>query len=266
MAQNDLEWLISPDSQLFQSFPTEVAQNDSEQPILPDSQLFQSFPTEVAQNDSEWPILPDSQLFQSFPTEVAQNGQFHPICNFFHLFPPKWLRMTRKGQFCPICNFSNLFPPKWLRMTWNGEFCPIHNFPDLFPLKWPRITYDWPLCWSIYKCRVRLQDWLHSGDEFPIAFKVNYISEDLLLVMATSRLLLCSGKLKVHCTFSCMALKHCNFSSGSRNLSEGGGPMTRETCGPTRGPSFFLIVLKRGGAPGFAPEFTLYFCIVENEG
>ena len=27
---------------------TKVAQNDSEQPILPDSQLFQSFPTEVA--------------------------------------------------------------------------------------------------------------------------------------------------------------------------------------------------------------------------
>ena len=25
---------------------------------------------------------------------------------------------------------------------------------------------DWPLCWSIYRCRVRLQDWLHSGDEF----------------------------------------------------------------------------------------------------
>ena len=48
MAQNDLEWPILPDSQLFQSFPTEVAQNDLEQPILPDLQLFQSFPTEVA--------------------------------------------------------------------------------------------------------------------------------------------------------------------------------------------------------------------------
>ena len=33
---------------------------------------------------------------------------------------------------------------------------------------------------------MRLQDWLHSGDEFPIAFKVNYISEDLLPVMVTS--------------------------------------------------------------------------------
>ena len=46
---------------------------------------------------------------------------------------------------------------------------------------------DWPLCWSIYRYRVRLQDWLHSGDEFPIAFKVNYMSEDLLLVTVTSR-------------------------------------------------------------------------------
>ena len=28
MAQNDSEWPIFPDSQLFQSFPTKVAQND----------------------------------------------------------------------------------------------------------------------------------------------------------------------------------------------------------------------------------------------
>ena len=47
---------------------TEVAQNDSEWPILPNLQLFQSFPNKVAQNDSEWPILPDLQFFQSFPT------------------------------------------------------------------------------------------------------------------------------------------------------------------------------------------------------
>ena len=44
------------------------------------------------------------------------------------------------------------------------------------------------LCWSHYRWRVRLQDWLHSGDEFSIAFKVNYISEDLLLVTVTSSL------------------------------------------------------------------------------
>ena len=32
-----------------------------------------------------------------------------------------------------------------------------------------------------------MQDWLHNGDEFSIAFKVNYMSEDLLLVTVTSR-------------------------------------------------------------------------------
>ena len=76
MPQNDSEWPISLDLQLFQSFPTEVTQNDSEWPIFLDLQLFQSFPIEVAQNDSEWPILPNLQLF-----------------------PPKWLRMTQKSQF-----------------------------------------------------------------------------------------------------------------------------------------------------------------------
>ena len=45
---------------------------------------------------------------------------------------------------------------------------------------------DWPLSWSIYRCRVRLQDWLYSGDEFPIAFKVNYILEDFLPATVTS--------------------------------------------------------------------------------
>ena len=57
MPQNDLEWPISPDSQLFQSLPTEVAQDNSEWPILSDLQLFQPFPIEVAQNGSERPIL-----------------------------------------------------------------------------------------------------------------------------------------------------------------------------------------------------------------
>ena len=60
VAQNDPKQPILPNSELFQSFPTEVVQNDLEQLNLPDLQLSQSFPTEVAQNDSEWPILPDS--------------------------------------------------------------------------------------------------------------------------------------------------------------------------------------------------------------
>ena len=100
VSQNDSEWPILPDLQLFQSFPTGVAQNDSERPILPDLQLFQSFPTRVAQNDLEWPISPDLQLFQSFLTEVAQNNSEWPILPNSQIFPPKWLRMTWNGQFC----------------------------------------------------------------------------------------------------------------------------------------------------------------------
>ena len=44
------------------------------------------------------------------------------------------------------------------------------------------------LCWSHYRWTVRLQDWLHGEDEVSVAFKVNYISEDLLPVTVTSRL------------------------------------------------------------------------------
>ena len=64
---------------LPQSFPTEVAQNDLEWPISPDSQLLQCFPTEVVHNDLEWPISLDSQLFQSFPTKAAQNDSEWPV-------------------------------------------------------------------------------------------------------------------------------------------------------------------------------------------
>ena len=34
-----------------------------------------------------------------------------------------------------------------------------------------------------------IKDWLHGGNEVSIAFKVNYISEDLLLVMVASHYL-----------------------------------------------------------------------------
>ena len=62
---------ILPDSQLFQSFSTEAAQIDLEWPISPNSQLFQI--------DPEQPILPDSQLFQSFSTEADQSNLEWPI-------------------------------------------------------------------------------------------------------------------------------------------------------------------------------------------
>ena len=140
MAQNDSEWPILPDLQLFQYFPTEVAQNGQFSLIHNFSNVFPLKWLRMTWNGQfclihnfsnlfppKWLRMtnfePDSQLFQSFPTRMTQNGQFHLIHNFSSLFPPKWLRMTQNGQFCPICNFSNLFPPKWLRMTWNGQFC-----------------------------------------------------------------------------------------------------------------------------------------------
>ena len=80
---------------------TKVVQNDSEQPISPNSQLFQSFPTKVAQNDSEWPNLPDSQLFQSFPSKVALkmtlNSQFCPIHNFSNLYQLQMINSVGGG-------------------------------------------------------------------------------------------------------------------------------------------------------------------------
>ena len=60
LTQNDREWPIWSDSQLFKLFPTEAAQNDSEWPILPNLQLFKYFPSEATQNDWEWPISSDS--------------------------------------------------------------------------------------------------------------------------------------------------------------------------------------------------------------
>ena len=100
-----------------------MAQNDSEWPISPDSQLFQSFPIEVAWNGQFCPICNFSNLFPPKWLRMTWNGQFRPIHNFSNLFPLKWLRMTPNGQFHPIRNFSNLFPLKWLRMTRNGQFC-----------------------------------------------------------------------------------------------------------------------------------------------
>ena len=52
-----------------------------------------------------------------------------------------------------------------------GRTCQRHPLPLDLPMRW----------------RVRLQDWLHSGDEYSIAFKVNCMLEDLLPVMVTSR-------------------------------------------------------------------------------
>ena len=51
------------------------------------------------------------------------------------------------------------------------------------------------------RCKVGLQDWLHSEDEFSIALKVNYILEDLLPVTVTSCFILCLNRKLVNFNF-----------------------------------------------------------------
>ena len=46
-----------------------------------------------------------------------------------------------------------------------------------------------------------MQDWLHTGDEFPLAFKVNYISKDLLPVLVTSHYFLWGHHPKIFAHF-----------------------------------------------------------------
>ena len=129
MAQNDSEWPILPDSQLFQSFSTEVAQNDLEQPVLPNPQLFQSFFAEVAQNDSQWPISPDSQFFQSFPTEVPQNDLEWPISPDSQLFQSFPTKVAQNDLEWPILNGQNKIHSDTREFLWkitllHGQLCP----------------------------------------------------------------------------------------------------------------------------------------------
>ena len=157
MAHIDLEWPISPNSQLFQSFPAKLAHfwpnvktlGGYIGQIFPDLQLFELFPTAVAQNDPQWPILPLKWL------GLAQNGQFWSIFNFCQVFPPKtWLILTWNGQFHPIHNFSNLFPPNWLifgqmSKLWGGtlaKFSQICSFLNCFQLQWLKMTHNGQFC------------------------------------------------------------------------------------------------------------------------
>ena len=93
-AQIDLEWPISPDSQLFPSFTTKVSHfwrnlkknhSCSWGYISNFFEFFNFFANyftlRVAQNDPQWQILPNKWL------RLAQNSQFWSFCRFFHLFP-----------------------------------------------------------------------------------------------------------------------------------------------------------------------------------
>ena len=153
--QSGSEWPILPDSQLFQSFSTEVAQNDLEQPILPNPQLFQSFFAEVAQNDSQWPISPDSQFFQSFPTEVPQNDLEWPILPDSQLFQSFPTKVAQNDLEWPILNGQNKIHSDTREFLWkitllHGQLCPkpygfLVNFSWNFGSTWHFGSGWWPL-------------------------------------------------------------------------------------------------------------------------
>ena len=98
-------------------------------PISPDLQLFKSFPTKAAQNDPQWPTLP-LKLFHLHWLKMANFVQFSTFPIFFH---KKQLKLTRNGQFHLIYNFSNLFPPKWLIICQISKF----SFLGVGGVHWP---------------------------------------------------------------------------------------------------------------------------------
>ena len=135
MAQNDSEWPISPDSQLFQCFPAKVTHNDSEWPISPDSQLFQSFPTKAAQNDSEWPILHGQNKIHSdtreFPRKTTLlHGQLCPKPYGFLVDPKARNCYTTETL---ISNMQRMYASVNQTVVQNATFS-IH-FADFFKRK-----------------------------------------------------------------------------------------------------------------------------------
>ena len=104
----DLEWPISPDSQVSPSFATKASHFWRNFKIFilgvgggGTSANFLSFSTFLNHFESQnfslgglhWPNFLDLQLFELFPTNVAQNDPQWPI------LPLKWLRLAQNGQF-----------------------------------------------------------------------------------------------------------------------------------------------------------------------
>ena len=148
MAENDPQWQIWPKKWLrlsqnghfcifFHLFPKNEAEIDLEWSISPDSQLFPSFATKASHF---WRNLKNfcfvggtSANFLSFPT-------------FSNRFTPMRLKMTHNGKFgqksgldwvkmAIFAYFSICSPKMRLRLTRNGQFHLIHNFSHLLPPK-----------------------------------------------------------------------------------------------------------------------------------
>ena len=160
-AEIDLEWSISPDSQLFPSFATKAShfwRNLKNFHFLGGgtSANFLSFPTfsnpftpmrlKITHNGKfgqksglDWVKTAIFAYFSIFSpkieAEITWNGQFHLIHNFSHLLPPKCLILEKSQKFSflggggyigkfflSFPTFSNCFTPMQLKMTHNGKF------------------------------------------------------------------------------------------------------------------------------------------------
>ena len=108
-AEIDLEWSISPDSQLFPSFATKVSHFWRNLKnfhfgggyigiFFEFSNFFKSFHTNMAGNDPQWQIWPKKWL------RLSQNGHF---CIFFYLFPQNEAEIDWELSISPD---SQLFP------------------------------------------------------------------------------------------------------------------------------------------------------------
>ena len=123
MTQNGQFCLICNFSNLFH----QSGSDDSEWAISPDLQLFQSFPPQwlrITQNGQFHPICNFSNLFPPQWLRMTCNGQFCPIYNFSHLLPPKCLIFGEMSKFfipggggisvivLSFSNFLNRFTPE----------------------------------------------------------------------------------------------------------------------------------------------------------
>ena len=124
VAQIGSKWpIFFSNFNVSQVSPQKAAHIDLKWPISPNSQLFQSFPIQISS------FLAKSQIGGG-----GTLAKFSQICNFLNCFQPQWLKMTHDGQFChqsgsnwlKIANFGQFStfprfsPKKRLRLTWNG--------------------------------------------------------------------------------------------------------------------------------------------------
>ena len=158
-AQIDLEWPISPDSQLSPSFATKVSHFWRNLKSLCSSgyiskffeflNFFKLFHTREAQNDPQWQILPKKWL------RLAQNSQFWSFCRFFHLFPQnqaqiylEWL-ITRFTTFPIFYHHSISFLEKSHRFSFLGgyisKFFEFFNFFESFHTKLTQNDPQWQI-------------------------------------------------------------------------------------------------------------------------